>query len=309
MTTTNPRTAEGSSAGTQKNWFRRLSDCGHAPSDNAQDRRQKSVITGASILKTGACPIWTAFFFFLGAHIAAAIPLFYGLFTWLSIWHLARNKDIAGFRTRQAWLILLLPFGVSIAAGGLVAGGAVVLWSFLAPLIALLFHGPKASLKWLFGFVAAVMATFFIEVFGLLPAVEMGAVLLSVFTAMNVVVVAVLSYAAVRYYALLLEEEQTAKQALNERIDGLENEIEAARKAGSYRLMEQIGQGGMGEVWRAEHAMLARAAAVKLIRKNRPRLRPEQDRSSHATFRTRGPVHRRPHVRAYGRSIRLRPYR
>jgi hypothetical protein len=39
-----------------------------------------------------------------------------------------------------------------------------------------------------------------------------------------------------------------------------------AREVGSYELMERIGQGGMGEVWRAKHRLLARPAAIKLIR-------------------------------------------
>jgi serine/threonine-protein kinase len=39
-----------------------------------------------------------------------------------------------------------------------------------------------------------------------------------------------------------------------------------AREIGSYELMERIGQGGMGEVWRAKHRLLARPAAIKLIR-------------------------------------------
>ena len=42
--------------------------------------------------------------------------------------------------------------------------------------------------------------------------------------------------------------------------------VTAAREMGSYRLVERLGEGGMGEVWRAQHRLLARPAAIKLIR-------------------------------------------
>jgi eukaryotic-like serine/threonine-protein kinase len=45
----------------------------------------------------------------------------------------------------------------------------------------------------------------------------------------------------------------------------LGTEITRARELGSYRLEERLGQGGMGEVWRASHRLLARPAAIKLI--------------------------------------------
>jgi DNA-binding NtrC family response regulator len=35
---------------------------------------------------------------------------------------------------------------------------------------------------------------------------------------------------------------------------------------GSYRLLTKLGEGGMGEVWRARHQLLARPCAIKLIR-------------------------------------------
>ncbi len=43
-------------------------------------------------------------------------------------------------------------------------------------------------------------------------------------------------------------------------------EAEKGHEMGSYRLEELLGRGGMGEVWRASHQLLARSAAIKLIR-------------------------------------------
>ena len=46
----------------------------------------------------------------------------------------------------------------------------------------------------------------------------------------------------------------------------LGQQIREARALGSYQLVERLGEGGMGEVWKARHRLLARSAAVKLIR-------------------------------------------
>lgn len=51
------------------------------------------------------------------------------------------------------------------------------------------------------------------------------------------------------------------------RVFKMAESISEARRLGSYQLTEKLGTGGMGEVWKAEHEMLVRPAAIKLIRK------------------------------------------
>jgi serine/threonine-protein kinase len=46
-------------------------------------------------------------------------------------------------------------------------------------------------------------------------------------------------------------------------------DLSRAQRLGSYQLVEPIGSGGMGEVWKARHQLLARPAAIKLIRPER----------------------------------------
>lgn len=45
-------------------------------------------------------------------------------------------------------------------------------------------------------------------------------------------------------------------------------EVRRAQELGGYRLQARLGRGGMGDVWRGSHPMLARPAAIKVIRRD-----------------------------------------
>ncbi|HEX5110145.1 MAG TPA: protein kinase [Vicinamibacterales bacterium] len=57
-------------------------------------------------------------------------------------------------------------------------------------------------------------------------------------------------------------------------LDVDEDLLDEGLSVGSYRLVSQLGAGGMGEVWLAKHRLLARPAAVKLIRHDAPQSGP-----------------------------------
>jgi serine/threonine protein kinase len=89
-----------------------------------------------------------------------------------------------------------------------------------------------------------------------------------------------------------------AMYLINRRTISMKLRAERAEQLGSYQLDYRIGRGGMGEVWRAKHKMLARDAAVKLIRPEVLRASSERqeamllkrfEREAQATARLRSP--------------------
>jgi len=70
----------------------------------------------------------------------------------------------------------------------------------------------------------------------------------------------------------------------------LRRQVFEARSIGKYRLVRAIGQGGMGEVWRAYHPGLKRDVAVKLLRPDRdPSLQQRFEREVQSTIQLSHP--------------------
>ncbi len=133
-------------------------------SDDAQDiRLQKSILVAGSFMFIAAGALWGIAYILLGEPAAGWIPLSYAIVSFLSIVHFSLTRQYRFFRSSQLVLILLLPFLLMIALGGFVNSSAVILWSFICPLGALLFAEQRHAPRWLLAYLVLLALSGFLQ--------------------------------------------------------------------------------------------------------------------------------------------------
>jgi guanylate cyclase len=187
---------------------------GLAPGDAEPLRRKKAILTLGVLLKVMACPVWVIGYGSQGFRLAAAAPLAYILLSAASTARFLVNKDFPSYSTRQIALMLALPAAMQYALGGYGPGSAVILWALLAPLMAFLFHGARGAFPWTVAFVILAAGSAVLEAIGIPAPAPTPEPLREFFFAMNVIFVALIVCATVRYFAVRLEAEQARSEAL-----------------------------------------------------------------------------------------------
>jgi class 3 adenylate cyclase len=134
----------------------RLARIGVLPSDSRDEALRKETLVLAAATITTLAVVWVATYWALGLHASAAIPFAYQVISVVSLIVFARTKRYRFFRASELGLSLVLPFALQLSLGGFIPSSGVVLWSFTAPLGALLFSGRRAAIRWFVAFLALI---------------------------------------------------------------------------------------------------------------------------------------------------------
>jgi guanylate cyclase len=176
-----------------------ISRIGSDQNDDDDIRLQKSLLVVCAFPFMGAGVAWGLIYVFSNEPLAGAIPLSYSFISLLSIINFGRTRQYSFFRFSQLALILLLPFFLMVALGGFINSSAVILWSLISPLGALLFDEPRHAPRWFLAFALLVTSSGFLQ-----PFVRLGnnlsPVLLIFFFVINLLGVGSLVFMMVFYF-------------------------------------------------------------------------------------------------------------
>ena len=136
---------------------------GSDPNDDDDIRLQKSLLVICAIPFIIAGAAWGIMYLFFDEPLAGAIPLSYSIISLFSTIYFGQTRQYQFFRFSQLALILILPFFLMLALGGFINGSAVILWSLICPLGAMLFDEPRRAPRWFLAFISLVALSGFLQ--------------------------------------------------------------------------------------------------------------------------------------------------
>jgi adenylate cyclase len=205
--------------------------------NDAQDiRLQKSLLVVGSFMFIAAGALWGIAYILLGELAAGMIPLSYSIVSFLSVLHFSLTHQYHFFRASQLVLILVLPFLLMFALGGFIDSSAVIFWSFICPLGALLFAEYRQAPRWLLAYLVLLVLSGFLQPYArLINHLPQQAII--IFFVLNIGAVSSVAFVLLHYfvgqkelaYRLLRVEQERSEGLL---LNVLPREIAARLKSG-----------------------------------------------------------------------------
>lgn len=125
--------------------------------DSSEEALRKQTLVLFATVITLLSTVWVTTYWMLGLRVPASIPFAYQVISIANLATFAKKKRYRSFRTCQLGLTLALPFLLQLSLGGFIASSGVVLWSFTAPLGALLFASRRDAARWFGAFCGLIL--------------------------------------------------------------------------------------------------------------------------------------------------------
>ncbi|HZP18684.1 MAG TPA: adenylate/guanylate cyclase domain-containing protein [Bauldia sp.] len=132
---------------------------GSDPRDAHDIALQKRLVLVLTLMPAPAGLLWGIAYIIAGATLPGLIPTVYFFIALANTAAFAVTRNLALYRFSQLLLILLLPWLLGLGLGGFRDSSAVMVWSALCPLGALLLDSRRNAFYWLLAFVGLLGAT------------------------------------------------------------------------------------------------------------------------------------------------------
>lgn len=177
----------------------RIARIGADPDDDDEIRLRKSLLLFCAFPFIFAGAVWGLIYIAFDEPFAGVAPLCYAFISSLSIAYFGLTRRYTVFCYSQIILILLLPFFLMIALGGFINGSAVILWSLISPLGALLFDETRHAPRWFLAFLGLVILSGLLQPF-LRHINNLSPDLINYFFVSNIVAVSTLVFFMIFYF-------------------------------------------------------------------------------------------------------------
>ena len=193
--------------------FTRIASIGSSPNDSEEVKLQKALLVLCAFPFIIAGAAWGIMYIYLGEKVAGMIPLSYSLVSLFSIIYFGVTAKFQVFRFSQLLLILLLPCALMFALGGFINGSAVILWSLISPLGAMLFDKRSNAMRWFVAFIALVVISGILQPWVSFPN-NINPAQINFFFIINFVAVGSLIFLMVYYFVGKKNEFQAQSESL-----------------------------------------------------------------------------------------------
>jgi guanylate cyclase len=140
-------------------------ELGASPSDSEDIQLRRRILVIGSLMLIVASLIWGFIYVIFGEPIAGFIPLSYALLSTGVTAVFVHTRDYQFYRDIQLWMILMIPFLLMVMLGGFVNSSAVIIWSLISPLGALLVFRVERAFSWLYVYLGLLVLSAAVQPF------------------------------------------------------------------------------------------------------------------------------------------------